>query len=340
MQRITIADIAREAGVSTGAVSYALNGRPGVSDSTRKRILEIAERLRWEPSQAARALSGGGAEAIGLILARSPETLRFESFYMQFVAGIEQVLSLHDFALLLQVVPNLDAEIRTHRRWRAAGRVDGVVVVDPRENDPRLPLLAAPDALPAVVVGNPDLAPGMTTVWTDDAAAVRESVRYLSTLGHRRIGRVSGTASFGHVQIRDAAFEDEVAARGGQSFISHADFTAERGAMATRALLTAADPVTAILYDNDVMALSGSSVAQELGLRVPQDVSLIAWDDSPLCEAAFPPLTALSHDVTAYGAHVARRLFDRMDGAAPDSFVDATPVLRVRGSTGPARGER
>lgn len=337
MQRITIADIARDAGVSTGAVSYALNGRPGVSDVTRRRILEIAENLGWEPNQAARALSGGGAEAIGLVLARSPETLGFESFYMQFIAGIEQVLSIRSFALLLQVVPNLDAEMSTYRRWRAAGRVDGVVVVDPRNDDPRLSLFAGSDALPAVVVGNPELVSGLTTVWTDDAAAVRESVRYLFALGHRRIGRVSGVAAYGHVHIRDIAFGEEVAARGGHSVISRADFTPEQGAAATRSLLTASEPVTAILFDNDVMALTGLSVAHELGLRVPQDLSIIAWDDSPLCEAAFPQLTALSHDVTAYGAHVARRLFDRIGGAAPQPFVDATPVLRVRGSTGLAR---
>ncbi|RLK46448.1 LacI family DNA-binding transcriptional regulator [Microbacterium telephonicum] len=336
MSRITIADIARDAGVSTGAVSYALNGRPGVSESTRRRILTIAENLGWEPSQAARALTGAGAEAVGLILARSPETLGFESFYMQFIAGIEQVLTVRSFALLLQVVPDLNAEMLTYRRWRAAGRVDGVVVVDPRENDPRLSMLTASDALPAVVVGNPELAPDVTTVWTDDAAAVRESVRYLFTLGHRTIARVSGVASYGHVHIRDVAFHDEVAARGGQSIISRADFTPEQGAAATRTLLTAEEPPTAILFDNDVMALTGLSVAHELGLRVPQDVSIIAWDDSPLCKAAFPQLTALSHDVTAYGAHVARRLFERIGGAAAESFVDATPVLRVRGSTGPA----
>lgn len=337
MRRITIADIARDAGVSTGAVSYALNGRPGVSDSTRRRILEIAENLGWEPSHAARALSGAGAEAIGLILARTPETLGFESFYMQFIAGIEQVLSERGFALLLQVVPDLDAEIRTFRKWRSAARVDGLIVVDPRADDPRLPLLAAPDALPAVVVGNPDLVDALTTVWTDDATAMRASVRYLHALGHRRIGRVSGVPSYNHVRIRDAVFEAEVAALGGESVILAADFTADKGAAATRALLTSGESVTAILFDNDVMALSGLSVAHELGLRVPSDVSIVAWDDSPLCEAAYPQLTALSHDVTAYGAHVARRLLDRISGAAPESFVDATPVLRVRGSTGPAR---
>ncbi|WP_402466464.1 LacI family DNA-binding transcriptional regulator [Isoptericola aurantiacus] len=336
MARITIADIARRAEVSTGAVSYALNDRPGVSATTRERILAIAAEMGWQPSQAARSLSGARAETIGLILARAPETLGFESFYMQFVAGIEQVLSERSYGLLLQVVPDVAAEVAAHRRWRAARRVDGVVVVDPRTDDPRLPLLLGADALPAVVVGDPGLAGGATAVWTDDGTALRECVRYLVGLGHRRIGRVSGTEEFGHTHIRDLAFDDETRSHGVVSRSERADFTPEAGAAAARALLTAADPVTAIVFDNDVMALAGLGVAHELGVRVPQDLSLVAWDDSPLCEAAFPQLTALSHDVTSYGAHVARRLFDRMEGAPAASFLDATPVLRVRGSTGPA----
>ncbi|WP_277212912.1 LacI family DNA-binding transcriptional regulator [Isoptericola croceus] len=339
MARITIADIADRAGVSTGAVSYALNDRPGVSAQTRERILEIAAEMGWQPSQAARSLSGARAETIGLILARAPETLGFESFYMQFVAGIEQVLSERSYGLLLQVVPDITAEIAAHRRWRAARRVDGVVVVDPRQDDPRLELLTDAAALPAVVVGDPALAGGATAVWTDDGAAVRECVRYLAGLGHRRIGRVTGTEAFGHTHIRDVAFFDEARRHGLAAEVQRADFTPEAGATATRALLTADRPVSAIVFDNDVMALAGLGVAHELGVRVPQDVSLVAWDDSPLCEAAFPQLTALSHDVTSYGAHVARRLFDRIEGAPPGSFLDATPVLQVRGSTGPAPAE-
>ncbi|GAA1989810.1 LacI family DNA-binding transcriptional regulator [Isoptericola halotolerans] len=336
MARITIADIADRAGVSTGAVSYALNDRPGVSAATRERILAIAAEMGWQPSQAARSLSGAKAETVGLILARAPETLGFESFYMQFVAGIEQVLSERSYGLLLQVVPDVAAEIAAHRRWRAARRVDGVVVVDPRQDDPRLPLLNGPDALPAVVVGDPALAGGVTAVWTDDGSALRECVRYLDGLGHRRIGRVTGTEEFGHTHIRDLAFFDESRARGLEPRVARADFTPEAGAAATRTLLTSPDPVTAVVFDNDVMALAGLGVAHGLGIRVPQELSLVAWDDSPLCEAAFPQLTALSHDVTRYGAHVARRLFDRMEGAPYGSFLDATPELRVRGSTGPA----
>jgi DNA-binding LacI/PurR family transcriptional regulator len=336
MARITIADIARRAGVSTGAVSYALNDRPGVSAATRERILTVAAEMGWAPSQAARALVGARTETVGLVLARDASTLGFESFYMQFVAGIETELAARSYGLLLQVVPDLEAEMRAYRRWHAARRVDGVVTVDPRVDDPRVELLSGEDALPAVVVGDPSLAGGLTSVWTDDGAAVRACVRYLAELGHRRVGRVSGVEDFGHTHIRDDAFRDEAGARGVEACVRRTDYTPERGAAATRDLLTAPDPVTAIVYDNDVMALAGLGVAHELGVRVPQDVSLVAWDDSPLCQAAFPQLTALSHDVASYGAHVARRLFDRMAGAEPGTFLDSTPTLRVRGTTGPA----
>lgn len=335
MARITIADIARRAGVSTGAVSYALNGRPGVSEATRDRILAIAAELGWAPSSAARSLSGARTETVGLVLARDPETLGFESFYMQFVAGIESVLTERDYGLLLQVAPDLDAEVRTYRKWRAARRVDGIVVVDPRLDDPRIAVLSVPDALPAVVVGDPGLAEGFTTVWTDDAAAMRESVRYLHGLGHREVARVAGSEGFGHTWIRDEAFRSETAALGMHGQLRSTDYTPEQGALATRDLLGADPRPTAVVYDNDVMALSGLGVAAELGLKVPGDLSLIAWDDSPLCQATFPQLTSLSHDVFAYGAHVARRLFDRMAGEPVGGFHDSTPQLRVRGTTGP-----
>jgi len=333
MARITIADIARRAGVSTGAVSYALNNRPGVSAETRSRILGVAAELGWEPSSAARSLSGARTETVGLVLARDPSTLGFESFYMQFIAGIESELAARSYGLLLQVVPDLDAELRAYRKWRAARRVDGVVTVDLRLDDPRVAWLSEPDAIPAVVVGDPALAGDLTNVWTDDASAMRESVRYLHAVGHRRIARVAGVTSFGHTHIRDEAFRDEVGRLGVRGEIGRTDYTADQGASATRTLLTGPERPTAIIYDNDVMALAGLGVASELGVRVPADLSIIAWDDSPLCQATYPRLSALSHDVTSFGAHVARRLFDRIDGRTGGSFLDSTPTLRPRGTT-------
>jgi DNA-binding LacI/PurR family transcriptional regulator len=115
----------------------------------------------------------------------------------------------------------------------------------------------------------------------------------------------------------------------------HTDFSGEAGAAATRELMSAADRPTAIIYDNDLMAVAGLSVVNGLGLRSPNDVTLVAWDDSTLCRITHPTLTAMSHNVVAYGAEVTERMFDLLDGAQPAAHLYSTPALLVRDSSGP-----
>lgn len=336
MARVTIREIARRSGVSKGAVSYALNGQPGVSAATRERVLRVAAELNWAPNSAARMLSGARTDTFGLVLARNPATLSNEPFYMEFVAGVESVLSTRSYALMLQVVPDVDTEIATYRKWASERRVDAVLVVDVRVDDPRIQVLEELE-LPAVVVGDPSLAGGLASVWTDDASGVHEVVHYLAGLGHRRLGRVAGLGDLGHVRIRDAAFEAAAERTGVQVSTVHTDFSGDGGATATRTLLGARPRPTALVYDNDLMAVAGLSAICELGLAVPTDVALVAWDDSTLCRITHPPLTAMGHDVVAYGAAVARRLFGRLAGEAAGADLAATPTLRVRGSSGPPR---
>ncbi len=109
-------------------------------------------------------------------------------------------------------------------------------------------------------------------------------------------------------------------------------------ARATRRLLSSAQRPTAVIYDNDVMAIAGLSVAQEMGLTVPGDLSIVAWDDSPLCRLVHPPLTALGRDIPAYGAHAARQLLAVVAGQPAGRVQDETPHLTPRGSTAPPRG--
>lgn len=334
MARVTIREIARRSGVSKGAVSYALNGQPGVSASTRARVLRVAEELNWVPNSAARMLSGARTDTFGLVLARNPATLSNEPFYMEFVAGIESVLTTRSYALMLQVVPDLATEIATYRKWASERRVDAVFVVDVRVDDERIPVLEKLE-MPAVVVGDPSLAGALTSVWTDDASGAAEVVRYLAELGHRRLGRVAGLRDLGHVRIRDGAFASAAERTGVQMQTVHTDFSGDGGAVATRALLAEENAPTAIVYDNDLMAVAGLSVISELGQSVPADVTLVAWDDSTLCRITHPPLTAMGHDVVAYGAVVAKRLFGLLAGEEAVADLAATPTLRVRGSSGP-----
>lgn len=333
---VTIAEIAERAGVSPGAVSFALNGRKGVSESTRARILLVADELGWSPGSAAKALTSRKTNSVGLVLARDPQNLGVESFYMQFLAGMESEFAPRNHALLLQMAPDTASELETLRRWRTTRRVDGVLLVDLRIDDPRAAYFAEHPEFPTVAVGDPGAAPGLTTVWTDDAEAMREAVRALAAQGHRRIARVAGLADLAHTQIRDAAFHAEATALGIEGVLLRTDYTPDQGVRATEQALQSARHPTAFIYDNDIMAIAALGVFARAGVRVPDDVSVIGWDDSLICRHTVPKLTTLSHDVVAFGAHVARRMLDMLDGASPDAFLDSTPRLEVRESTGPA----
>jgi DNA-binding LacI/PurR family transcriptional regulator len=337
MKRPTIGDIAERAGVSKGAVSYALNGQPGVSELTRQRILTIAEQIGWQPNRAARALSGARADAVGLIIARPARVLGLEHFFMAFISGLEAELSARHIALMLQVVHDHGEEIDAYRRWWAERRVDGVIVVDLHVDDERVPVLEQL-ALPAVIVGGPDGLGSLAGVWIDEAGAVSSAVDYLVALGHRRIAGVAGLPSLQHTRIRTEALHRAIARHGlPTAQVIQTDYTGEEGAQATRTLLSQSTRPTAILYDNDVMAVAAIGVAQEMGVDVPRDLSIVAWDDSPLSQLVRPALTALSRDIPAYGAHAAALLLSQLDGRTVERMQDVAPRLIPRASTAPAR---
>lgn len=333
MKRPTIAEIAAQAGVSIGAVSYALNGRPGVSAKTRQRILDIADEIGWRPSVAARSLSGSQAHSVGLIITRPAETLGVEPFFMRFIAGLERELSGRRIALLLQVVEDHRAAIEAMRLCWAERRIDGIVITDLWGEDSRIPVLEELQ-MPAVLAGRPRADTRLPAVWTDDSAAVDSAVDYLVALGHRRIARVAGLPALDHTQVRIAAFRAAVRGHGlGEPQVVETDYTWEEGARATRALLSRRDRPSAIMFDNDVMALAALNVAQEMGIAVPRELSIVGGDDSQLCVLVRPALTALSWDIQAYGAHTARVLLDTIDGRSPDSHQERAARLVVRAST-------
>jgi DNA-binding LacI/PurR family transcriptional regulator len=337
MKRPTIADIAQRAGVTKSTVSFALNDRPGVSEATRTRILQIAQEMGWQPSRTARALSGGRAGVLGLVVDRPARSLGIEPFFMQLISGIEGALSSLDIALLLQVTEDAEAQQATYRRWWAERRVDGVFVVDLRVDDERTKVLAEL-GMPAIVVGGPQELCGLPGLWNDERAPVRSVVEYLAALGHRRVARVAGLPGLWHTVMREEAFEEAARELGVTPSGGTTDYTGDAGARTTRRLLSSAEPPTAIVYDNDVMAVAGLAVAAEMNIRVPDRLSIVAWDDSMLCRLVHPPLTAVSLDVAAYGAEVARRLVDLAAGRPVDSACWATAVLSPRGSTGPVPG--
>jgi DNA-binding LacI/PurR family transcriptional regulator len=338
MKRPTIADVARQAGVTKAAVSFALNGQPGVSAATRERILAIADEVGFKPSSAARALSDGRSGAFGLIIDKPARTLGIEPYFTQLISGIQDELSQRHVMLLFTHAEDQAAEIEMYRTWWAQRRVDGVFVVDLQVRDRRVAVLEEL-GMPAVVVGTPQGAGRLPAVWQDDRAATAILVGHLAGLGHQRIARVGGFPRYWHSKLRTDALARVANAAGIEVVSVTADYTAEHGVEATRALLDAAPPPTAILYDNDVMAVAALSAAQRAGLAVPGDLSIIAWGDSALCELVHPSVTALRWDTVEAGAQAARLLNLAADGAEVGSYQEGPPQLMVRESTGRWRSD-
>lgn len=307
-KRVTIADIAERAGVTSGAVSLAVNGKRGVSEATRLRILEVAKELNWRPSHAAQTLMGKAAEAIGLVLTRPATVVGEEIFFTKFIAGVQSALSERGYSLLLQMAHDTAAEIAIHQAWMGDGRVDGILVLDPRVDDPRVEALLALEA-PTVIVGGEVDAANLRSLRVDDAQAMRLIMEHLDDLGHRRVGLVTGDQSFRHIQRRMQTFEQFCVDRGiwGQTLVG--GFDAAQARTATLRLLTSPQPPTAIVFDSEVMALAGMSVIAQQGLSIPEDVSIVSWEDSATCQVLHPTLTALDRDAVSLGRRAAAEMF-------------------------------
>jgi DNA-binding LacI/PurR family transcriptional regulator len=270
------------------------------------------------------------------VLARPARTIALEPFFMEFIAGAELELATHSVALTIQLVRDVEDEIAVYRRWWGERRVDGVLMVDLRVEDPRIEELTRL-GLPAVIVGGPLENHAIPAVWHDEGEVVVEAVEYLAALGHTRIAHVTGVGEFVHTVQRAEAFRRVTGELGLDGEVVESDYSAESGARLTRRLLSSPQRPSAILFDSDLLAVTGLGVAQQMGFVVPDDVSIIGWDDSLISQVVHPPLTAITRDIEAYGVAVARQLLAAIDQRTVGDVETEAGALTTRGSTGPPR---
>jgi len=333
--RATMGDIAQRLGISKAAVSYALNGQQGVSEVTRQRVLDLAEDLGWYPSSSARALSGAETGVVGLVLSRPSDLLTIETYFINFLSGVEQVLSERGSSLLLRVIGEHPAvETKTYERWWGERRVDGVILVDERYHDMRLPVVERL-GLPAVLCGGPIKGSAVPCLVTDHAADARAVMGHLVGLGHERIAHVSGPARFLHERARRRGVRRAGRALGVSVETLEAEYTGPQAAELTHRLLDQPDAPTAVVYASDVMALAGLGVAAARGVPIPARLSVVSWDDSYLTTLVHPAVTALWRDTPAYGALAASVLLDLVDGQDRGRIQVPASTLRVRETTAP-----
>ena len=170
-----------------------------------------------------------------------------------------------------------------------------------------------------------------------EGQVVVEAVQYLAALGHIRVAHVTGVDEFVHTRQRAAAFRRVTDELGLDAEVVESDYSAESGARATRRLLSSPRRPTAMVFDSDVLAVTGLGVAQRMGLTVPDDVSIIGWDDSLISQVVHPPLTAITRDIEAYGGAATRHLLAAIEGSVVGDLETEAGALTTRGSTGPPR---
>jgi DNA-binding LacI/PurR family transcriptional regulator len=331
---VTIVDVASRAGVSISSASVALNGRPGVSASTRQRVRDVADELGFVPSVRGRSLSAKRAFALGLVVQRDTAVLESDPFFGAFLGGVESILSGCDYALVLQMAPESADAVQPYRRLAADRRVDGVFLLEIQTDDPRIPVLQDLH-LPAVGTNPLDGFP-FPAVRQDHTAGIASLVNYLVGVGHTQIGHVTGPPRFIHTHQREAAWRESLAAAGldpGPALPG--DFTYEGGRRAADQLLGIAERPTAVICANDLTAIGLMTRVQELGLSVPEDISVAGYDGIELGGYLRPTLTTVKTAPAEIGAEAARLLLDVIDGHTV-SDVDVAPAeLLLRESTGP-----
>lgn len=331
----TIADVALHAGVSKGLVSFVVNGRPGVAEPTRQRVLASAKELGWRPSRSARTLSTRTSYAMGLVLRRDPAIVAGDPFFPGFIAGVETVLSGEGRVLVLSLVPDEAAETQAYRSLVEDSRIDGAFLTDVRTVDHRIGLLQELE-LPTVMIGRARQSTPWPTIAIDDTAGLRRVVEHLIEGGHRRIAHVAGDVEMVHGQARLEAFASALAEAGlSPHTVITTDFSTQQGADATRQLLAGPDRPTAIVYANDLMAIAGLAVAHELNIDVPSELSITGFDGIELGRHVWPPLTSVVSDAVAWGAAAARALMALINGQTVEDLDLPPAKLIMGGSSGP-----
>ncbi|RAY13648.1 LacI family transcriptional regulator [Actinomadura craniellae] len=323
----TIRNVAERAGVSKSLVSLVMRGSPHVSERRRQAVLKAARELGYRPNAVARSLVEGRTRLIGAIVADL-----HNPFFAEFLDGLQE--SLHGEGLRMLVGSG---------RWDPLFEAEAVEAFLEMRVDGLVLLSVVPDSLneaaasvPVVVVGERDVG-GVDIVVDDDELGASLAVDHLVELGHRRIAHIEGARST-TARYRRAGYEAAMARHGlaDQVIVEPGDFTEEGGYRAARALLTREPRPTAIFAPNDLVATGALSAADELGLKVPGDVSIVGYDNTHLAAIRHISLTSVDQPRRDMGRAAAEMLCARIDvpGKEPRQTL-VMPHLVVRSTTGP-----
>ncbi|WP_324826707.1 LacI family DNA-binding transcriptional regulator [Qipengyuania zhejiangensis] len=339
-QAVTIKHVAADAGVSLQTVSRVINNEPNVRPQMKERVQASIDKLGYVPSIAAQRMSGSRSYLILAINDRERTIADWRArqgtdWVDQMLLGGMLTCADRGYRMLVELVDTHSDHVeRELGAAIAALQPDGVVLTPPHSENPLITGLLAKRQIPFARIGSKKPGPGIAMTMGDEHLAAM-ATEYLVELGHTRIGFIAGPEEYslagwridGWREAMDRAglAHDDLCARG--------DFGFDSGLVAATELLDLADPPTAIIASSDQMTLATMEVAQQRGLVIPDDLSLISFDNTPIVRFTRPPLTALDQPIAATAARAVELLIDSRDQTPPDQPIVLQGEIVVRGST-------
>jgi LacI family transcriptional regulator len=329
--RITIEDVAREAGVSRQTVSRAINNKAEISFDTLNRVLEAVDKLGYRPSRMAQGLVTQQTHTVGLIVSDITNP-----FFPEVARGVLDAAQLKGYNVFLcNTDGNLQHELRILQSL-ADHAVDGIIIYPSYDSDDNLKSFLEQYQRPLVLVNHFFKHPGVSNVLVDNQGGAKLAVDYLVSQGHTAIGMLAGVLNPGRDRIRRIqgfrqALNDHDLPVVEEWIVPSLDPTFERGYEAGRYLLSQHPQVTAIFAYNDLLALGAIRACHELGRRIPADCAIIGFDDIRWAATATPSLTSIGVNKHDLGEQAITRLLamlDNPEATFPPIYIDVELVLR------------
>jgi len=328
MRRVNIQEVAKEAGVSPSTVSRALNGFPGISEKTRERIVEIARKLNYRPNYRGQILTTQNTKNIGLLI-----TDITNPFFPELVMGAEEYASKSGYTVLLGNTSESEEKETNYLDFFSRGPVDGIIISASRVSNEHIIMLAE-EGLPIVVINRILEHPKISYVSTDMEKGGYLATMHLLRLGHSKIAFINGPK---HSEVSQRRLEGykkalkEVGVDYNPDLISFNVPVSESGYKEAIKLLCTGEAPTAIFTYNDVMAFGVIKAAKELGIKIPEELSVVGFDDIFFSSFTDPPLTTIKQFKEELGRMAVELLFKLMGGERESLLIE--PELIIRNTT-------
>ena len=335
LNNLTLEDIARKCGVSRSTVSRVINDHPNVSDKVRKRVEKEIKNTGFRPHAAARALVSQRSWTIGLVLPRSVQSFFTDPYYPRLIQGIAQGCNQNKYTLGLYLLTDAEDEDEIFPRISRRGSLDGILFQSDQMGDQLIGKLAQ-CGIPMVIIGRPFQNENLNYIDIDNVSAAESAVNYLVDIGYKRIGTITGPLNTSVGVDRKKGYIQGLEGRSirvDEKLMVEGDFTEEKGYEGMIKLLPAKPD--AVFSASDRMAFGALRALRDKGLRVPEDVALIGFDDLPVSNPTSPTLTTVHQPVFEFGVKAVELLNDVItNGTTPPRRIIMGTEIVTRESCG------